>query len=140
MESRNHMASMSPVMTNESFAVRLGATSTVVSRVFGRVFRSRQRRSGDEVALKRESHASTAVETNLRWEHGGRRSTHAEADADEDDEERRRRRRRRSRRRGVALKKGDMGMTEHAKRRLAVFGSALPAVANSEEAPRGHKY
>ena len=102
MESRNHMASMSPVMTNESFAVRLGATSTVVSRVFGRVFRSRQRRSGDEVALKRESHASTAVETNLRWENGGRRSTHAdEADAEDDDEERRRRRRTR-RGRGVA--------------------------------------
>ena len=138
MESRNHMASMSPVMTNESFAVRLGATSTVVSRVFGRVFRSRQRRSGDEVALKRESHASTAVETNLRWEHGGRRSTHAEADADDDDEEkRRRRRRRRSRRRGVALKKGDMGMTEHAKRRLAVFGSSFrpsPTAKRHQEA------
>ena len=73
LESRSHIALMSPVMTSVSGRLLRVPKLTVVSRVLGKQFSKSQASSGSAIArLTSEILASTAALTNFRWAASGR--------------------------------------------------------------------
>ena len=73
VESRSHMASMSPVMTKVSGLPSTVPKSTVVSRVFGKQFWKSHANSGSEMSSETwRMVSSTALEVNRRSPGGGR--------------------------------------------------------------------
>ena len=85
MLSRNHMASMSPVIMKVDCASAPGRT--VVSSVLGSVLRSKQASCGSRALMLADSverNASTVGLVKAREEAGGRRSTQEDGLAGQD--------------------------------------------------------